>query len=74
VLRQLIRDAGRQPVERNTRYEVLRAFEVEPTADEDGPLDRIDEEDAARRFGSFEELTRETRFRFRLPLAEVSAH
>ncbi|MGH7438213.1 MAG: 5-amino-6-(D-ribitylamino)uracil--L-tyrosine 4-hydroxyphenyl transferase CofH [Polyangiaceae bacterium] len=70
ALRQLIRDAGRQPIERNTRYGVLRTFDLEPAADEDGPLDRIEEEDATRRFGSFEELTHDTRFRFRLPLAQ----
>jgi FO synthase subunit 2 len=70
VLRQLIRDAGREPVERSTRYDVLRAFGAEEAADEDGPLDRIEEEEAVRRFGSFEELTHDTRFRFRLPLAQ----
>ena len=64
-LRRVIRDAGRVPVERNMRYQRLRAFSAEPTPDEDGPLDRIDDMD---RFGSYDELTRDERFKFRLAI------
>jgi FO synthase subunit 2 len=67
ALRQAIRDAGRVPIERSTRYQVLRAFSRDRVADEDGLLDRIADPDS--RFGSYEELTRDERFRFRLPLS-----
>jgi 7,8-didemethyl-8-hydroxy-5-deazariboflavin synthase CofH subunit len=67
VLRQAIRDAGRIPFERSTRYEPLRVFGRDPGPDEDALLDRID--DAETRFGSYEALTRDERFRFRLPVA-----
>jgi FO synthase subunit 2 len=65
ALRRAIRDAGRIPVERSTRYDVLREFALEEGPGEDGPLDRVD--DPAASFGSYEELTRDARFKFRLP-------
>lgn len=64
-LRRAIRDAGRIPVERNTRYHPLRVFAAEAGEDEHTPLDRID--DATATFGSYATLTRDDRFRFRLP-------
>ena len=67
ALRRAIREAGRVPVERSTRYEVLRAFSRVPAPEEDGLLDRI--EDAESLFGSYEQLTRDERFPFRLPVA-----
>jgi FO synthase subunit 2 len=67
ALRRVIRDAGRIPVERNTRYAVLRTFSPDEADDEPGPLDRVDDPDAV--FGSYERLTHDTRFRFRLPVA-----
>jgi len=70
TLRRAIRDAGRVPVERSTRYDVLRAFPREPDAtdaDETHPLDGV--EDPETTFGSYERLTRDERFRFRLPVA-----
>jgi len=67
ALRRAIRDAGRVPVERSTRYDVLRAFPGEPEADEVHPLDGV--EDPDKTFGSYERLTRDERFRFRLPVA-----
>jgi FO synthase subunit 2 len=66
VMRQAIRDAGRGPVERSTRYDVLRSFGATETPADEGPLDGVD--DADRRFGSYDELTRDERFRFRLPV------
>jgi hypothetical protein len=67
ALRRAIRDAGRIPVERNTRYEVLRTFSPEVAAGEDGPLDSV--RDSAAIFGSYDQLTRDARFKFRLRVA-----
>ncbi len=67
ALRRAIRDAGRVPVERSTRYDVLRSFPPEPGPDEEGPLDGIDDPEAT--FGSYAQLARDARFRFRLPVA-----
>jgi 7,8-didemethyl-8-hydroxy-5-deazariboflavin synthase CofH subunit len=67
TLRRAIRDAGRFPVQRSTRYDVLRTFGADPAGDEDGPLDRIEDSEAL--FGSYETLTRSEQFRFRLPVA-----
>jgi 2-iminoacetate synthase ThiH len=67
VLRRAIREAGRPPVQRDTRYRVIRRFAVEPAPDEETELDRIDDGEA--RFGSYAALTRDPRFRFRLPVA-----
>jgi len=67
ALRRFIRDAGRVPVQRNTRYQALRTFPRERDPDEDGPLDRIDDPDA--RFGTYAALTEDARFKFRLDLA-----
>lgn len=62
TLRRVIRDAGRLPAERNTRYGIVREFG--PTADQDPvePLDGVQDPDAV--FGSYEALTRETRFHY----------
>ncbi|HZU82254.1 MAG TPA: 5-amino-6-(D-ribitylamino)uracil--L-tyrosine 4-hydroxyphenyl transferase CofH [Polyangiaceae bacterium] len=65
-LRRAIRDAGRVPVQRGTRYETLRTFPEDGSADEESPLDRVDDADAA--FGTYAQLTRDERFKFRLPL------
>jgi FO synthase subunit 2 len=54
-LRRVIRDAGRVPVERNTKYEARYVFEGEPESDPASPLDAI--EDAERIFGSYKQLT-----------------
>jgi hypothetical protein len=66
-LRRVIREAGRTPVERTTRYEVLRRFSPEASPDEEGPLDRV--VDSEEVFGSYDRLTRDPRFRFRLAVA-----
>jgi 7,8-didemethyl-8-hydroxy-5-deazariboflavin synthase CofH subunit len=67
ALRRAIRDSGRVPFERNTRYEALRVYPPTPGPDESGPLDAIDDGDT--RFGSYELLTHEARFKYRLPVA-----
>ena len=59
-LRRFIRDAGRTPAQRNTKYDVLKVFEAD--VDELGPLDSI--EDADAHFGSYRKLTASSEFRF----------
>jgi FO synthase subunit 2 len=69
ALRRAIRDAGRIPVERSTGYDVLRAFPREPAPDEQqhDRLETVTDPEAI--FGSYDRLTRDERFRFRLPVA-----
>jgi len=59
ALRRVIRDAGRIPVERNTRYEVLRAFSVDGQDDPSEPLDAVTDPEAL--FGSYAQLTAQAR-------------
>src|SRR5436309_5404300 len=59
-LRRFIRDAGRTPAQRNTKYDVLKVFEGH--SEESGPLDSI--EDADAQFGSYRKLTASNEFRF----------
>jgi FO synthase subunit 2 len=59
VLRATIRDAGRLPAERNTRYQILRAFSADGAGDPEHPLDAI--EDAQAVFGSYQQLTEHAR-------------
>jgi 7,8-didemethyl-8-hydroxy-5-deazariboflavin synthase CofH subunit len=66
-LRRIIREAGRVPVQRDTRYRALRTFGTRPEADEETALDRL--VDAQAMFGSYAQLTRDARFRFKLPVA-----
>jgi FO synthase len=67
TLRRAIRDAGRIPFERSTRYGVLRDFGPDAAGDPLHPLDAVDDAEAV--FGSYDRLTRDPRFRFRLPVA-----
>jgi FO synthase subunit 2 len=69
-IRRAIRDAGRIPVQRDTRYRALRVFAKTATGDEETELDRVTDSDA--RFGSYQQLVRDERFRFRLPVARSS--
>lgn len=62
ALRRVIRDAGRLPAERNTRYETLREFGATCDGDPFEPLDGIEDADAA--FGSYDALTRDPRFHY----------
>jgi FO synthase subunit 2 len=59
ALRLAIRDAGRPPAERNTRYEILRAFSLDAGNDPVHPLDLVD--DPESRFGSYRQLTEQAR-------------
>jgi 7,8-didemethyl-8-hydroxy-5-deazariboflavin synthase CofH subunit len=67
AIRRAIRDAGRVPVERSTLYDVLRVFPSRPEPDEGSRLDGVHDPEAV--FGSYDRLTRDERFRFRLPIA-----
>lgn len=58
-LRRAIRDAGRVPVQRDTRYGVLKRFSVDGGDDPREPLDDVD--DVEERFGSYVQLTRTAR-------------
>jgi FO synthase subunit 2 len=63
-LRRAIREAGRVPAERTSRYELLRVFEGgEP--EEASPLDQVKDAEAA--FGSYRSLTQGAAFRFVMP-------
>jgi 7,8-didemethyl-8-hydroxy-5-deazariboflavin synthase CofH subunit len=62
-LRRLIRDAGRLPYERSTRYTTLRSFGADSAQDELLPVDHV--HDATSVFGSYAELIRRGR---KLPL------
>lgn len=71
-LRRVIRGAGRTPAQRNTRYELLRAFSREESGDE--PIEALDAlENADEKLGSYAALTRDGRFRFHLKRAPRSA-
>jgi len=62
TLRRVIRDSGRAPVERNTLYGVIREFGDTSDQDPTEPLDAIQDPDEV--FGSYEALTRDTRFHY----------
>jgi FO synthase subunit 2 len=64
ALRHAIRDAGRIPAERSTRYRVLRTFSPDGTGDPRDELDRV--ADAESTFGSYASLTRSPHHRFQL--------
>lgn len=60
-LRRLIRDAGRTPAQRNTKYELLKIF-----TNEDENVSALDDvKDADSLFGSYGKLTASTEFRFK---------
>ncbi|MFO0692736.1 MAG: 5-amino-6-(D-ribitylamino)uracil--L-tyrosine 4-hydroxyphenyl transferase CofH [Polyangiales bacterium] len=61
-LRRTIRDAGRIPGERSTRYELLRTFSADGAADAPEPLDAVT--NPAETFGTYEQLTLDPRFRY----------
>ncbi len=61
ALRHLIRDAGRIPAERNTRYHILREFDRERDPSEDQePLNSVPDGE----FGSYSGLTQDERYRY----------
>jgi FO synthase subunit 2 len=62
TLRRVIRDAGRQPVQRDTSYGVICEFGETPDQDPREPLDGILDADAV--FGSYDALTQDPRFHY----------
>jgi 7,8-didemethyl-8-hydroxy-5-deazariboflavin synthase CofH subunit len=62
ALRHAIRSAGRVPVQRGTRYEVIRVFSSDGADDPVEPLDGVTDPDAV--FGSYAELAADPRFRY----------
>lgn len=62
MLRNIIWDAGRVPVERTTLYQVRKVFDKDSDSDFIDPLDVIDPENA--QFGSYKELIQLKKFRF----------
>ncbi|MBN9420014.1 MAG: 5-amino-6-(D-ribitylamino)uracil--L-tyrosine 4-hydroxyphenyl transferase CofH [Candidatus Eremiobacteraeota bacterium] len=58
-LHQLIEEVGRQPAQRNTKYEILKEFA--PGEAPDSPLDRLGEEDP---FGSYHQLVKSEEHRY----------
>jgi FO synthase subunit 2 len=63
-LRRVIRDAGRVPAERNTRYGILREFSRDGHDDPSEPLDAVLQ--AETQFGSYDRLVGEARLRRRV--------
>lgn len=63
-IRRLIRDAGRIPAERSTTYKIRRMFDGE-SGDDPEPLDVAAQEDG--RFGSYHQLIKMEKFRYRHP-------
>ena len=62
TLRRVIRDSGRVPAQRDTTYGVIREFGVSSEQDPIEPLDGLQNPDEV--FGSYDELTRDSRFHY----------
>ena len=50
----MIRDAGRIPVQRSTKYEPLHVYSSDAADDPESPLDKIEDPEAV--FGSYKQL------------------
>ena len=61
-IRHLIRDIGRIPAERNTTYEILKTFEKEPETTE-----TLDQVSHTEKFGSYFELIKINKFKYKNP-------
>jgi FO synthase subunit 2 len=61
TLRDLIRDAGREPLQRDTLYRTVRRFSKEADSERDA-LDELSDPEAV--FGSYAKLSTSTEFRF----------
>ncbi len=62
-IRHLVRDIGRIPAERNTKYEIIKKFSGD---EKDEPLDAIED---VSKFGSYFELLKINEFRYKNPRA-----
>ena len=61
-IRHLVRDIGRIPAERNTTYDILKTFEKEPTT-----VESLDEMSDTKKFGSYFELIKINKFKYKNP-------
>ncbi len=61
-IRHLIRDMGRVPAERNTTYKILKTFEKEPET-----IESLDQVSDTTKFGSYFELIKINKFKFKNP-------
>ena len=61
-IRRLAREIGRIPAERSTSYKILRTFETE-----DDHIDALDELDDQSRFGSYFELIKIDKYKYKNP-------
>lgn len=73
ALRAAIREAGRVPAQRNTRYGILKEFPREAAVDDEPlePLDRIEAPDAA--FGTYSSVARDAKYRFKIASSEKAS-
>lgn len=62
-IRHLVRETGRVPAERNTRYDILRKFENE----KEQHYDLLDRVDNTERFGSYFDLIKIEKFKYKNP-------
>jgi 5-amino-6-(D-ribitylamino)uracil---L-tyrosine 4-hydroxyphenyl transferase len=63
-IRHLVREIGRTPAERSTKYELLKVFEEEP---QDEGLDAVND---PKQFGSYFELIKINKFKYKNPRGE----
>ena len=61
-IRHLIRDIDRVPAERNTTYDILKTFENEPEY-----IESLDEISNPEKFGSYFELIKINKFKYKNP-------
>ncbi len=64
-IRRLVREIGRIPAERNTNYKILRKFDNNNESDDE--LDKISD---SSKFGSYAELIKINKFRYKNPRKE----
>ena len=64
-IRRLVREIGRIPAERNTNYKILRKFDNNDESDDE--LDKISD---SSKFGSYAELIKINKFRYKNPRQE----
>lgn len=64
-IRRLVREIGRVPAERNTNYEILKKFDNNDESDDE--LDKISD---SSKFGSYAELIKINKFRYKNPRRE----
>jgi FO synthase subunit 2 len=62
-IRQLIREVGRIPAQRNTTYKILKVYDSESDGDK---LDKVSD---ASQFGSYFELVKIDKYRYKNPRA-----